>query len=816
MNVLFACLFLTLNIDILLATDYYELLGIQRTADNREIRKAFKKLALKLHPDKNDEKGAHEKFLKINRAYEVLKDEELRKKYDMFGEEGMDNSGKGSGYQSWNYYHDDFGIYDDDMEIITLDFGEFQRSVLEGHDIWFINFYSPRCGHCHDLAPTWRKIAKLLQGVIRIGAVNCQDEFMLCQRQGIRGYPTLNMYTMDEGTSKYHGQREEDDIMQYVSSFLPDSVVELWAGNYDKWTKADDLEPKPYLLFLCTSQSGCPDLLTRKMVATSLDGIVNMGLIHCEKDADLCAKHQGGMPSRDILFFKTSPNKEKGISISASMYESKEIVSAVLYLVPGPTVLDDDTFSEMRSDLEQDGTRGWLVQFVSDHQGDLLEYKKLVHLIPRINVGKIDCRDNYKTCRKLSVTKFPSFVMFKVGGGYEMSYGKTGVQDVATFARISSQARTMKTLTADDFPQIITSGGHVFIDFFAPWCPPCMRLLPEFRKASSMIGGSITFGTVDCTVQQRVCNQHGVRAYPTTIFFNGSEPHEFTGHHTAGTLADFVTETLRPTVYTLTKRNFEKTVGRKSADEMWVVEFYAPWCGPCKQLQPHWAALGRKLENLPHVKVGKVDCEANGELCQSQAISSYPTIRMYPMGSEGRMRFHRYDSQRRDVDSLHQWVRSSLPSNVVSITPYAMHHTVLSSSSAWLVEFYAPWCSHCVRFESDYELIAAKLKGKVKVGKVNCERYRQLCSQAEISGYPVLRFYAGSKNNEPQEIVSDNIQTQVPDKILRLVEAKLNVSVKNEQSEDIARDEDNGNESEEYDDEYEEDDGFSHSDHDEL
>lgn len=54
-----------------LLEDFYQLLGINKDANNREIRKAFKKLALKYHPDKNSEEDAHEKFLKINRAYEV-------------------------------------------------------------------------------------------------------------------------------------------------------------------------------------------------------------------------------------------------------------------------------------------------------------------------------------------------------------------------------------------------------------------------------------------------------------------------------------------------------------------------------------------------------------------------------------------------------------------------------------------------------------------------------------------------------------------------------------------------------------------------
>ena len=58
-----------------------------------------------------EDKEAHDKFLKINRAYEVLKDEDLRKKYDTYGEDGLKEDGPtGRGYQSWNFYQQNFGM----------------------------------------------------------------------------------------------------------------------------------------------------------------------------------------------------------------------------------------------------------------------------------------------------------------------------------------------------------------------------------------------------------------------------------------------------------------------------------------------------------------------------------------------------------------------------------------------------------------------------------------------------------------------------------------------------------------------------------
>ncbi|MGL4948028.1 MAG: DnaJ domain-containing protein [Mycoplasma sp.] len=73
--------------------DYYEVLGVSKSASIDEIKKAFRKLAMQYHPDKNKDADAETKFKEINEAYEVLGDDSKRKTYDRFGHQGLNNNG---------------------------------------------------------------------------------------------------------------------------------------------------------------------------------------------------------------------------------------------------------------------------------------------------------------------------------------------------------------------------------------------------------------------------------------------------------------------------------------------------------------------------------------------------------------------------------------------------------------------------------------------------------------------------------------------------------------------------------------------------
>ncbi len=95
--------------------DYYEILGVDRTATQKQVKKAFKKRALDHHPDRSDDPNAEENFKRIAEAYEVLSDKDQRARYDKFGKEGVKNSasrGRARGYGDFGDLFSNMGVGD--------------------------------------------------------------------------------------------------------------------------------------------------------------------------------------------------------------------------------------------------------------------------------------------------------------------------------------------------------------------------------------------------------------------------------------------------------------------------------------------------------------------------------------------------------------------------------------------------------------------------------------------------------------------------------------------------------------------------------
>lgn len=132
-----------------MANDYYEILGVQRNSSDDDIKKAYRKLAMKYHPDRNKgDKSAETKFKEINEAYETLKDPQKKAAYDRYGHEAYKNAASGGGFNrgagggfSGGEFHFNFGDESAFSDIFEGFFGGgrasgmHERAEMRGSDL---------------------------------------------------------------------------------------------------------------------------------------------------------------------------------------------------------------------------------------------------------------------------------------------------------------------------------------------------------------------------------------------------------------------------------------------------------------------------------------------------------------------------------------------------------------------------------------------------------------------------------------------------------------------------------------------------------
>lgn len=133
--------------------DYYEVLGVSKNASDDEIKKAYRKLAIKYHPDKNPgDKEAEAKFKEINEAHDVLSDKQKRARYDQFGHAGVGGNGFGGG--AGNPFGGQGGAFNFNGQTFNFDFGGGGLDDILGNIFGFGGARRPRRGADYQTSVT--------------------------------------------------------------------------------------------------------------------------------------------------------------------------------------------------------------------------------------------------------------------------------------------------------------------------------------------------------------------------------------------------------------------------------------------------------------------------------------------------------------------------------------------------------------------------------------------------------------------------------------------------------------------------------------
>jgi len=205
-------------------------------------------------------------------------------------------------------------------------------------------------------------------------------------------------------------------------------------------------------------------------------------------------------------------------------------------------------------------------------------------------------------------------------------------------------------------------------------------------------------------------------------------------------------------VLTLTPENFDEHVG---GDQPILVEFYAPWCGHCKNLAPEWEIAATAFKSHP-VKIAAVDADKFRELGGRHEVKGFPTIKYFPAGDKTGESYQQGRTAADIVDFMnlkagtHAKIKSA-PTAVVVLDPSNFDKIVKDTDKDVLVEFYAPWCGHCKSLTPTYEKVAQSLEGDngVVIAKVDADAHKELGSQYGVTGFPTIKFFP--KNNKDGE-----------------------------------------------------------------
>ncbi|KAI5639925.1 dnaJ domain-containing protein [Phthorimaea operculella] len=515
--------FLTLTASLADVT-YYEILGISKQASTQEIRQAYKRLAIKYHPDKNPEVSNQEMFLKITEAYETLKDPNKRHDYDRYG--NYPSYTKTYDHRSQAEYNNLYynGLYHDDPFVETLSSGSFYN-FLQDNGFHFINFYSPFCPPCQNLVDHWKKLAEVYKGIVRVGAVNCKYYNNFCYNSmRIGSYPTLLFYPNGRKGNYiyYRGERTIEALDEFLMSYLRSQMhvpVITQLRNTDK--------PMAYVLGKNRIEK---DSLTR--IAYHLKGIVTVAIV---EDDDLRSKLTKDDYTSVVFRFR---KESKEIESS----DEKEILKEIVAALPKVEMIDPEKFKKIRNQLRSGAKTPWAIYFSSKENDEKrLELHQLTVAYTNMHFGEIDCDEWMELCASLQIDAqhpgagTPGWGVLKPGGAYQRVWGAA---DVALAARATS----LHSLSHSHLQRILAGDTDTWVLSIVPYKLSWGHIEQPFTKASLHFVGQedISFGIMVCSLQtEKVCRTL-TSDQPAIIVQRGHQRHYYHGAVSEAGIVEFI------------------------------------------------------------------------------------------------------------------------------------------------------------------------------------------------------------------------------------------------------------------------------------
>ncbi|CAI5515455.1 unnamed protein product [Closterium sp. Naga37s-1] len=222
---------------------------------------------------------------------------------------------------------------------------------------------------------------------------------------------------------------------------------------------------------------------------------------------------------------------------------------------------------------------------------------------------------------------------------------------------VADDSSDVVELTPNNFGDFVGTEKAVFVKYYAPWCGHCKKLAPDYEKLATAFKKTktVVIAKVNCDAYKEMCSDYRVRGYPTLKWFPAGTdiPVDYDGRREAASMVTWANEKLGTSVRVpmavshvvdLLPATFD-AVALDSTKHV-LVEFYAPWCGHCKQLAPVYEQVAEAFRLESSVVIAKVDADQHTELKDRFAISGFPTLKWFPAGSGAHGEGEQYSGER--------------------------------------------------------------------------------------------------------------------------------------------------------------------------
>ncbi|XP_034375489.1 protein disulfide-isomerase A4 isoform X2 [Arvicanthis niloticus] len=556
---------------------------------------------------------------------------------------------------------------EDDLEakeengVWVLNDGNFDNFVAD-KDTVLLEFYAPWCGHCKQFAPEYEKIANTLKDndpPIAVAKIDATSSSMLASRFDVSGYPTIKILKKGQAVD-YDGSRTQEEIVAKVREVSqpdwtppPEVTLSLTKDNFDDIVNNADIilvefYAPCFLLAGVDTVRNLP-LSMRKLPRSSasdlprfpwpkwmppnrqtwLRGIVDYMI------------EQSGPPSKEILNLK---------QVQEFLKEGDDVVIIGVFQGDGdPAYLQyQDAANNLREDYK----------FHHTFSTEIAKFLK-------VSLGKLVLMQPEKFQSKYE----PRFHVMDVQGSTEASVIKDYVVKHA-LPLVGHRKTSNDAKRYSKRPLVVVYYSVDFgFDYRAAtqfWRNKVLEVAKDFPEYTFAIADEEDYAT---EVKDLGLSESGEDVNAAILDESGKkfamEPEEFD----ADTLREFVTAfkkgKLKPVIKSqpvpknnkgpvkvVVGKTFDAIVMDPKKDVL--IEFYAPWCGHCKQLEPVYTNLGKKYKGQKDLVIAKMDATANDITNDRYKVEGFPTIYFAPSGDKKNP--IKFEGGDRDLEHLSKFI----------------------------------------------------------------------------------------------------------------------------------------------------------------